>query len=225
VVDAWGKRVLAILGSIGTVSVALAWGFYPVGVIVLLSVAVIGALWVAWDSQQVPMDRALRGSDPHAQQHDARLVAEVRGLVTRNNVTWLRQWDFGGSWRDEWMRPFIELEHLDDVEHTPLDDDLAVALRRLFDANAAMMRVLTQNGFRERNASSDRWWNVGWSGGEADGLEGRQRRLWEQRRDELNAAADPVAIAYDEFIDVARRQLLLETEGDVAAADTPDQNV
>ncbi|HET8586591.1 MAG TPA: hypothetical protein VFM74_01825 [Candidatus Limnocylindria bacterium] len=206
--------MLGILAAIGTVvGVATAWGIYPVGVIVLLAVALVGALWVAWLGHRRDHDAATTappGPDAAARHHDARIVAEVRNLVTRPNIEWLRTWDFGGSWRDSSVRPLRELNYLDDVEHRPIDPDLAASLRRFFDANREFTGLLTQHSFPERGGGDERWRNVGWSGSEADSLEGDERRLWEQRRDLLNDGADPVAEAYDEFIEVARRQLLLD---------------
>jgi hypothetical protein len=87
--------------------------------------------------------------------------------------------------------------------------DLGAALRRLFDATSEFAYLFAYNSCSERMGGDERWRNVGWSGGEADGLEGDERRLWQERRDRLNAAAEPVAEAYDDFVGVARRELLL----------------
>ena len=52
---------------------------------------------------------------------DERIVAEIRDLVPRPSIEWLRDWDFGGNWRSAWEEPFDKLAKLDNVEHRPLD--------------------------------------------------------------------------------------------------------
>jgi hypothetical protein len=52
------------------------------------------------------------------------------------------------------------------------------------------------------------WFNLGWTSGQADGLEGAERSEWERRK-QLNDANDAIADAYDAFLAVARRKLVL----------------
>jgi hypothetical protein len=201
----WASTVIAIIAAIGAIAfVATAWGFFPIGLIVLLTAGLLGALWVLHKARGTSPTTDHRG-----RQHDERIVSEVRNLIARRDIEWLKTWDFGGSWRAASVQPFHDLHSLDDVEHRPIDADLGAALRRLFDTSGEFANLLAYNSFFERMGGDERWRNVGWSGGEADGLEGDERRLWQERRDLLNAAADPVAEAYDDFIEVARRELLL----------------
>lgn len=206
---AWLRKVLALIVGIGAVvGVATIWGFFPMGIIVLLAVALLGALWVAWETHR-GLTHATT-TDSARRQHDARIVAEIRELITRRNIEWLRTWDFGGGWAAASLGPFFQLDNLNDVEHRPIDAELSVALRQLFDATDDFTNRVAENSFSEANLAGEPWRNVGWSSGEADGLEGDERRIWETRRDLLNAAADPVVDAYDEFVDLARRKLLLD---------------
>ena len=84
----------------------------------------------------------------------------------------MRTWDFGGSWRAASIRPLYDLTDLDDVEHRPIDEKLAAASRELLNANGEFTLLLTQHSYPARDGDEERWRNVGWSGGEADGLEG-----------------------------------------------------
>ena len=201
-------RAVAILGGAAAVVwAATTWGTWPVGAVVLLAVLLAAAVSLLWQERRRSQSPGTERPDQRQHFHDWRIVGQIRDVVTRNHVDTLREWDFGASWRDEWVMPFMRLDHLDDVEHRPLDEELAAALRELFDANDAFTSVLAQNSFTDR--INHEWANVGWSGGEAEDLEGKQRRLWEERRDVLNAAFDPVAEAYDRFVDLARRKLML----------------
>jgi hypothetical protein len=130
-------------------------------------------------------------------------------LVTRSNIENLRGWDFGASWQASWVHPLYDFVHLDDVEHKPIDPELAAALRRLFDANREFTHVLAVNSWPQDGGGGD-WYNIGWSGGAAEGLGGDAARLFEHRRGLLNAGVDPLIEAYDGFVEVARRKLLLE---------------
>ena len=105
----------------------------------------------------------------------------------------------------------MRLANLDDVEHRPLDDELAAAFSSLLDATHAFLNFYALNSFSERIHRDEDWRNVGWSGGEAEGLDGEHRRMWNERARGLEARADDVGEAYDNFIDLARRKLLLNT--------------
>ena len=94
-------RAVAIVVAIAaTVTVATTWGFYPVGLIVLLVAALGGALWGAWERGHAAAHPP-PSPDSHERQHDSWVVREVRGLLSRNDVEVIRSWDFGGSWRQE----------------------------------------------------------------------------------------------------------------------------
>lgn len=222
----WIQRLSAVLGILGTMlAIALAWNgirdkssdwlgvFYPEGIIAVLAATAVFAAWVAWRSRRTVRSSSepppVTNEDEERQRdHDRRVVAEIRRLVSREGIEWLRRWDFGGSWEGEHVNPYYDLRDRDDVEHRVFDRELGNALRYLLDATAEFVSSLNHHSFPEHRVGRD-WRNVGWSGGEADGLSGEQRRIWEERRDLLNGTADDVVAAYDEFIDVARRKLLL----------------
>jgi hypothetical protein len=210
----WGKTFLAILGAIATVvGVAAIWGLYPIGLIVLLLVALVAALWVLYQRDKSSGTVAAT-PDPRVRRHDSWIVAEVRKLVPRRNIEWLRTWDFGAAWQASLMDPFFQLEHLNDVEHRPLDAELAVALERLFQVTDELAQLHAVNSFPDKNSQG--WADTGWSDVEG-GKYGKHRDLFQERRELLNNAADPVAATYDEFIDIARHKLLLEAaDEDVA---------
>jgi hypothetical protein len=205
----WLARAVAILAAIATtVTVATMWGFYPIGLIVLLASALVGALWTGWErgratTHEPPTDGAAE------REHDTGVVREVRTLLSREQLEVIRSWDFGGSWRREWIDPLMRLAQIDDVEHRPLDHELAGGFRGLLDATHAFLDYYALNTFRERPGRGQDWRNVGWSGGEAEGLDAERRRVWNERARRLEALADDIAAAYDGFIDLARRKVLL----------------
>lgn len=212
VVKTFAAVAAGLLAAVASVlGVTQAYGFYPLGLIVLLGVAAAASLATAAEAV-----RRLRRAnanpptiDPAQRRHDAGIVARVRAQVTRDDIEWLKGWDFGGSWRREDTEPAHRLTELDDVEHRPIDTELDEALRRLLDANREFLKSLGLCSFSERTVADERWQNIGWTSGEAEALGSKERRIWESRRDQLNADADAVAEAYDAFIDVARRKLLL----------------
>jgi hypothetical protein len=208
VLTRWLTRAVAVVAPIAaTATVATKWGFYPVGLIVLLVAALVGALWVAWERGRQPQNA--HGGE---RAHDAWVVREVRDVLSRNDLEVIRSWDFGGSWRREWIEPIMRVAELDDVEHRPLDHELATEFRRLLDAAHEFLNYHTLNTFPERTGGERGWRNVGWSGGEAEGLDPERRRVWNERARRIEALADDLAAAYDSFIDLARRNVLLVTE-------------
>jgi hypothetical protein len=197
----WYTTALSTLGAIGLVAAsATRWGLYPVGVIVLLCAAVVGLGAVAFQRRQAP-------DDPAAREHDRWVVREVRQLVTRENVQVLTEWDFGGSWRQSYIDPFMHLARIDDVEHRSRDEALGNAFRMLMEATHAFLNFYALNTWHERGAlpRAEDWRNVGWSGGEAEVLQGEARAKWNERARQLEALADDIGAAYDDFIDRARR--------------------
>jgi hypothetical protein len=139
---ALARTSLAIIGGVGAVyAVATLWGFYPLGLIVLLVIALVAALYVA----QVEHRRASTNEqalsagppslpDPAERRHDAKVVAEIRDILTRRDVTRLREHDFGALWMDEWMDGVREVARREDPEHIVFAPDLQQALTGLFDA-------------------------------------------------------------------------------------------
>jgi hypothetical protein len=222
----WGKTTLAILGGIGTViGVATVWGVYPLGVIVLLAVALVAALWNgAMEHRRANaaavIAQAPIAPDPRARKHDAGIVLEIRHTLPRRSVTWLRQHDFAASWHDEWMDGVREVERLEDVEHIAFDPELQRSLTALFDSVTMFTQLLARHGNVVPSDTYEMLMNVGWSPAEADGLVGDDRVEYERRTSELNHAADVVAEAYDDFIDVARERLLLDMFGEDATDTT-----
>src|SRR5437016_4409699 len=106
----WGKTSFAILGGVAAlVAVSVALGVYPIGIIVLLAIALTAALSVAWvQHRQSTSTGESPAADPGARRHDARIVAEVRALVSREHIEWLRTWDFGASWQSSSTNPFFK---------------------------------------------------------------------------------------------------------------------
>jgi hypothetical protein len=200
----WYTTALATLAAIGVVAAAATrWGVYPIGVIVLLAAAVTGLLAVV-------VQRRGRGYDSLAHDHDAWVVSEVRAAVTRNDVRTLTEWDFGGSWRQRYIEPFMQLASLDDVEHRPRDEVLGDGFRALLDATHEFLNYYAYNTWPERGLPrDDDWRNVGWSGGEAESLTSEVRAKWYERGRQLESLADAIGRGYDDFIDRSRHLGLL----------------
>jgi hypothetical protein len=106
-------------------------------------------------------------------------------------------------------QPVLELDRLNDVEYTPIDPEFAAALRRLLDNTNAFVQLHAVNSFPDKQ--NDDWRDTGWSDVEG-GKYGKYREIFDERRKLLNDASRPLADAYDEFIDIARRKLLLAAD-------------
>jgi hypothetical protein len=208
----WKRAVGAVVALIGLVAaiieIADAWpeswptvrdaaeAIYPLGVIAALALTAIGA--IAW---------AVFGRDSYSEEkktHDGQIVTEIRDLIPRRSVEFVRDHDFGAVWRGESMDRFYDLEHLNDVEHKAFAADLRRAIEKLFEANHTFTLKLA-----EYSAPSH---------GRADlfdlgpiKYDREHRHVWETRRSELNDASVNLADAYDDFIEVARRRSLLRS--------------
>jgi hypothetical protein len=207
----WKTGYTAALGALVALGVvvtaATRWSVYPIGLIVLLCAAIFGLVAVVVRLRRAP-------EDPMAHEHDAWVVREVRSRLSRTNVETLVSWDFGGSWRQDYVDPFMRLAYdVDDVEHRPRDAAFGRELRALLDATHGFLEYYSYNTFMERVYRPEQdWRNVGWSAGEAEDLRGEQRELWQRRVRTLGSLAAEIGTAYDTFIDTARRKGLLDVE-------------
>src|SRR5229473_1330411 len=83
----WGSQVLGIIVALASVIfVATYWGFYPVGLILLMGIGLVVALVLRRQEKNEPPTPS---SDLVGQRrHDARLVAELRELIPRQSIEW-----------------------------------------------------------------------------------------------------------------------------------------
>jgi hypothetical protein len=199
---------ITIARNWATVESALEW-LYPIGVIVLMGVALIAALAVIGYLLRPTKDYANEAE----REHDRRIVGDARTYVNRDQVTWLASQDFGAAWEGERVGPFWNLVQRlpPGPENVPFDPELRRTLDELRRVTAEFLNFYALNTFGERSSVDDRdWRNIGWSSMEADDLRGGEREHWNTRRNGLHERADAVEVAYNDFVDAARRAHVLD---------------
>jgi hypothetical protein len=191
---------IAMIGGIFTspwaTAVYIAGGF----------LVVVGALeklfgWLSWLRSRV--------AEPLLQErereHDQRVFDRIRDVLSRELVqTFLRDHDFGGGWRKEWMWSLSELARLNNVEDQFLDAELERLRSELMTANETIRRHFAQESWPE---DGNREWQF--VGVRPRGPDDEDTKLWLRRQKMFNEAASDVAEAYDALIDAARRKALV----------------
>jgi hypothetical protein len=196
---AWAIFVVLLGIVTGALAIVTGLGFYPIGVIALLVIALLS----------VTAASVQKNRDTLARDHDARVIAEIRGLVPRDSIDWLRNHDFGDQWSPSSVEPFRKVIRLNEVENRPINRGLAREWEQFLCASQEFCDVFAQNVFNDPDPRGVMWSSVGWTGSQAETLVGSDSVLFLARRALLNKAADHVSASYDEFVDAARTRLLL----------------
>lgn len=168
---------------------------YPMGVIGLLSLLV-----TAIAIRLVVVERRGRLAEvtPRRDEHDCDVMRDVMAIVSREDVRWLRQNDFGGPWEDDKLVPMARLVNdRNEVEHQFYDAELEERRQGL---HAAIKVLLSESGQRAGINGHGRMSISAW-----DDLpshrspEERGARKCESR-EVINKAADEVVLAYDALV-------------------------
>jgi hypothetical protein len=147
------------------------------------------------------------GATRTARDADRETYEDITGLVTRNEISFLSEHDFGNVWSRRMTFPLFELvETRDSPEHEFHDQALEEYRRRFVDASEALVVSLTANSVWTRGAN-EMLELVGTERRREEPPEGEHYERYEARREELNRLADVVVDTYDALVREARRQL------------------
>ncbi len=144
---------------------------------------------------------------PEHRAADKRTYEELVGLLTRNVIRFLREHDFGNAWSRELVMPLFEYEATrNDVEHRYLDAVLERRRQTLYAAVDSITTKLMRYGVWAKNL--DGFYEIVGSDLVRDEPpEGERHERWEERRAEINEAADVVVGAYDALVLEARKRV------------------
>jgi hypothetical protein len=138
---------------------------------------------------------------------DRETYEDIVGLVTRNEIRFLSEHDFGNVWSRSMTFPFVELaETRNTPEHEFHDEALEERRRRLLDAADKLVLSLTANSIWTKNGA-EMLELVGSERRREEPPEGEHFERYEARRRELSSLADIVVEAYDDLVREARRQV------------------
>lgn len=187
--------VLGTLAAFGVSAAELVDAIWPVGIVVLLSVAlvVVSGAWFAHE-------RRSKGVLPE----DQRLLDGILHVLSRPRMRELQAHDFGVSWPEDLAYPATAFWHeFDDVEHRFVDRKLEHARADLYEAAGEFTDDEAMNGWTHKTRDDRR--NVGWSSGEVEGLP-EEYRIFEQRRRTILRSAQAFIAAHARFVEVAKQR-------------------
>ena len=138
---------------------------------------------------------------------DRETYEDLVGLLTRNEISFLNEHDFGNVWARRLTWPLFELvETRNSAEYEFHDEVLEERRGKLFDAATEMVKSLAANSHWTRNGA-EMLELVGSERRREEPPEGEHFERYESCRQELNRLADAVVKTYDELIREARTRL------------------
>jgi hypothetical protein len=184
---------------------------YPVGFLVAAGVVILALLAaVVLMAQRASSSPSILAepdtqADERRRERDRETLRRIREILPRNQANFfLRDHDFGGSWRISSMRQVSELARHNDVEDRFLDGELEALRVELHEALAELDMLFATDSFRSDLDSE--WQDVGVR---PHGPEHPETELWLRRQRLLNEAASRAFEAYDALLDRAREKTLL----------------
>jgi hypothetical protein len=170
----------------------------------LVLVTVLEKLFGWWGRLRRKLSRTSQ-AEGLQRQHDRRVLDAIRETLPRNLVTdFLRNHDFGGTWRRAWMTPITALAHRNDVEDRFLDEELEALRVELHAAVYDLSGLFNTDSWPDRN--NHEWQDVGVR---PEGPGRPHTELWERRQQQFNDTATRAADAYDALLEAARQKTLL----------------
>lgn len=160
----------------------------------------LGLLATALAIRLVVVERRgrLAEATPRQDKHDCGVMKDLMTIVSRENVRWLRQNDFGGPWEDDQLVPMTRLiNDRNEVEHQFYDAELEERRQAL---HSAIKALLSESGQRAGIDGHGRVSISAWDDLSSHrSPEERAARKYESR-ELINKAADEVVVAYDALV-------------------------
>lgn len=194
--------------------------FLFVALVVGLSLALVlsrGQIWMArqqhvklatrTDDAEAEVMRLDQQSDPIRQAKDAVVFRTIKAALSREDVSYFGQHDFGNPWSCDCTRSLHRLvEEHNAVEDRFLDPELEKLRKDLFDATDALRWSSAKygvhsEGFRDHFELIDNDWRRN------NPPEGPRYEQYEAHRQELGELADRMVSAYDRLVAAARARL------------------
>ena len=178
---------------------------YPDGVIALLSLTVVLLALVLWRTRRQLTSPPLTDRQ-FAQDRD--LVEDLKTIVPRQSMHWLKEHDFGIPWTDDEIRPFNKFHYeRDEVEFQFHDAELERHRREFL---GALSEFLTETALRAGVDKRGRFSLSAWDNSPSPLSDEQREANKEESRKVINDASWRLVRAYDAIIQRARQLHLLD---------------
>jgi hypothetical protein len=176
---------------------------YPVGVITVLAVTAV-ALSLNSLRFERRLARSLRQATAQAtREADIRLALRLRERFPAELMYWVREWDFGNSWREDQQAPFFRYAHVStEQDEQFLDTELDQLRQGFAKALVTFVDCMVQHAGPSKFGQD--LYNVLDKDDRDASEEGH--RIWSERRDSLNDAAVPVAESWEALLAGMRKK-------------------
>lgn len=180
---------------------------YPFGVIVVFLVALVVLLVIVVRERRKGMNVQAHAESGQHLEKDAATYKTIIGVLTRADVEYWRDLDFGGVWYGSRTHKLMELLYNHNaVENQFFDKQLEKLRGELMNATDKLMEGCAYWGAAHRMVPN------GYELGDAEWVrdnppEGERYERFETRRTELGKRADQLVSSYDALVGAARARL------------------